>query len=310
MKLFWILCLGFVGLEALLVSVTHSPKSASLPVAASSPVTSSPAMSPVVEQAPEPKPEYKTYPLTQAIAHTVLIPAQSQHQVIPAVTPGIATLKDFAEPYQAIAVINGGFFDPENQQSTSYVTLKQQLAADPKQNERLINNPALAPYLSKILNRSEFRQYQCGRSVRYDIVLHNDPVPIDCQLVNALGAGPRLLPDLNLRPESFLEADPNGAIVRDPIDQDRRSPRSAIGITADGSLLLVMVAQKPDLPNASGMTLQELADFMKSLGIQKALNLDGGGSASLYYNGTTYYGKLDENGQAIERPVKSVLLVK
>ena len=300
MKLFWIVCLGFIGLEALLVSVTHSPKTPSPKSAVV------PAATPTVRR----EPEYKTYQLAEAIAHTVLIPAQSQHSVIPAVTPGIATLKDFAEPYQAIAVINGGFFDPENQQSTSYVTLKQQLAADPKQNDRLINNPDLAPYLSKILNRSEFRQYQCGRSVSYDIVLHHDPVPPDCQLANALGAGPRLLPDLNLRPESFLETDPNGSIARDPIDQDRQSPRSAIGITADGSLLLVMVAQKPELPEASGMTLQELADFMKSLGVQKALNLDGGGSASLYYSGTTYYGKLDENGQAIERPVKSVLLVK
>jgi Phosphodiester glycosidase len=303
-KLFWIVCLGFIGLEALLVSVTHSPKSAS-PV-----VASPPASSPTVRR----EPEYKTYKLAQAIAHTVLIPAQSQYSVIPAVTPGIATLKDFAEPYRAIAVINGGFFDPENQKSTSYVTLQQQLAADPKQNDRLINNPDLAPYLSKILNRSEFRQYQCGRSAersaRYDIALHTAPAPADCQLMNALGAGPRLLPDLNLRPESFWEINPNGSIARDPIDQERRSPRSAIGIAADGSILLVMVAQKPELPDASGMTLQELADFMKSLGVQKALNLDGGGSASLYYNGTTHYGKLNENGQAIERPVKSVLLVK
>ena len=327
MRLFWILCLSFVGLEALLISVTYFPKSASLPATYTAAIhpASSPAPTPASQE-----PTYKTYTLPQAIVHTVLIPASSQHQVIPAITPTVASLKDFAQPHQAIAVINGGYFDPENHQSTAYVTLDKKLAVDPQQNDRLTRNPNLAPYLSKVLNRSEFRQYQCeqaaggqtaggqtasgqtasGQAIRYGITLHNDPTPADCQLINALGAGPRLLPDLNLQPESFLETDATGTIARDPIDYARLSPRSAIGITTDGSLILVMVAEKPDLPEASGMTLQGLADFMKSLDVQRALNLDGGSSASLYYNGTTYYGKLDENGQAIARPVKSVLVVK
>jgi Phosphodiester glycosidase len=322
-KLFWILCLGFIGLEALLVSVTYFPKStsptgASIPKAYTAAIgsTSSPASPGSVTQQPAvQEPIYKIYTLPEAIVHTVLIPAASQHQVIPAITPEVATLKDFAQPHQAIAVINGGYFDPENHQSTAYVTLDKQLAVDPQQNDRLTRNPNLAPYLSKVLNRSEFRQYQCeqaagGQTIRYDITLHNDPTPADCQLISALGAGPRLLPDLNLQPESFLETDATGAIARDPIDYARLSPRSAIGMTTDGSIILVMVAEKPDLPEASGMTLQGLADFMKSLDVQRALNLDGGSSASLYYNGTTYHGKLDENGQAIDRPVKSVLVVK
>ncbi|MBD3883371.1 phosphodiester glycosidase family protein [Phormidium tenue FACHB-886] len=293
----------------MLFFLTHSPKSASS-LTSSPPATTSTAIRPALNQPPE----YETYTLDRAIVHTVLISAQSQYQVIPAVTPGIATLKDFAEPYQAIAVINGGFFDPANQQSTSYVMLQGRIAADPQQNDRLTNNPDLAPYLDKIFNRSEFRQYQCGQAgsqtLRHDIALHKDAPPAGCQLVNALGAGPRLLPDLNLQSESFLETAADGSILRDPIDHNRLSPRSAIGITADGSVILVMAAQKPGLPDGSGLTLQELANFMKSLGVQKALNLDGGGSASLYFDGTTYYGKLDEAGNPIERPVKSVLLVK
>jgi hypothetical protein len=308
-KLFWILFLSFIGVEALLFFLTHSPTAV---LSSASPSASPPAAisSPAEATALDRQPTYQTYPLDQAIVHTVLVPVQSGRQVLPALTPGVATLKDFADPYQAIAVINGGFFDPENQQSTSYVTLQGQIVSDPTQNDRLTRNPNLTPYFDKIFNRSEFRQYQCGDSLRYDITLHQDPTPANCQLVSALGAGPRLLPDLNLQPESFLETAADGAIVRDPIDHSRLSPRSAIGITADGSLLLVMVAQTPNAPDASGMTLQELAEFMKSLGAQKALNLDGGSSASLYYNGTTHYGKLDEAGTPIDRPVKSVLLVK
>jgi len=225
----------------------------------------------------------------------------------------VATLKDFAIPSGAIAVINGGFFDPENQKSTSHIMLQGKPAADPKQNDRLTQNPNLAPYLSKIFDRSEFRQYLCqsegSQVTRYDIALHSEAALANCQLVSALGAGPRLLPDLNLQPESFLEI-AKGVVIRDPIDHDRLSSRSAVGILPDGGVVWVMVAQKPEAIDASGMTLQQLADFLKSLGVTKALNLDGGGSASLYYKGTTHYGKLDEQGRAIERPVKSVLLVK
>lgn len=303
MRLFWILILTFVGLEALLLYVTHAPSSTSQISAPTAQSIDQPVVSPA------PPIQYAVRSLPQATVHTLVIPAQSANRITPAVSEGVASLKDFAGAYGATAVINGGFFDPENQKSTSHVTLEGQLVADARQNERLTQNPNLAPYLSKIFNRSEFRQYLCGPAVRYDIVLHNDPTPADCKLVNAIGAGPRLLPDLNLQPESFLEM-ANGQVVRDPIDHDKLSPRSAIGLTSEGNVILVMAAQKPDAPDASGLTLQQLADFMKSLGVEKALNLDGGGSSALYYQGKTHYGKLDEQGNPIERPVKSVLVVK
>jgi Phosphodiester glycosidase len=305
-KLFWMLTLAFVGLEALLFYVTHSSPSAVSPTASPAAVTPIP-----ISSSPLPI-RYEVQSLPQAKIHILVIPAQSQYQIIAAVSDQVATLKDFAVPYRAIAVINGGFFDPENQQSTSYITLQGQTAADPQKNDRLINNPNLTPYLDKIFNRAEFRQYRCelpSEAIRYDITLHNDPPPTGCQIVNALGAGPTLLPEPNLQPEGFL-AIVNGEVIRDAIDQGRLSPRSAVGIRQDGSVIWVMVAQQPEAIDASGMTLQQLADLMKSLGAEKAINLDGGSSTSLYYNGTTYYGKLDEQGNPVERPVKSVLLIK
>ncbi|MBE9229866.1 phosphodiester glycosidase family protein [Phormidium sp. LEGE 05292] len=82
-----------------------------------------------------------------------------------------------------------------------------------------------------------------------------------------------------------------------------------MGITVDGSLLWVMVSQKPENPTTSGMSLPELAKFMKSLGVEKAMNLDGGSSSSFYYKGQAFYGKVDSKGNWVKRPVKSVLLV-
>jgi len=62
-----------------------------------------------------------------------------------------------------------------------------------------------------------------------------------------------------------------------------RNPRSAIGYTADNNLILVTVDGRES--SSVGMTLMELANFMKSIGCINAMNLDGGGSTVLYVNG-------------------------
>jgi Phosphodiester glycosidase len=243
--------------------------------------------------------------LPQSIAHILLIPANSRFLVTPALSQKVNTVEEFAHKHRAIAILNAGFFDPANQKSTSYVVLQGQLAADPKKNERLVNNPNLKPYLGQIFNRTEFRRYLCGQTVKYDIALHSELPPAGCQLVDAIGAGPRLLPELTLVQEGFVD-NANG---RDALGSNQPNARTAVGITRDGSIVLVMVAQKPSA-GANGISLPVLADFMKTLGVQKAINLDGGSSSSLYYKGKTFYGKVDLEGNPIKRPVKSVLLVQ
>lgn len=257
---------------------------------------------------PEKVIRYDTRVLSQSVVHTLLIPANGRFSVTPALSHNLSTLERFAREHQAVAAINGGFFDPQNQKSTSFVIQQGKLVADPRQNERLMNNPELAPYLDKILNRTEFRHYRCGAIARYDIVLHDDPTPNDCTLVDSLGAGPRLLPELTSLQEGFLDI-ANGEVIRDSLSSRFPNARSAIGITREGDVVLVMVAQKPSSLTPSGMSLTALADFMKTLGVERAMNLDGGSSSAFYYKGKTIYGKVDERGYAIARPVLSVLLV-
>lgn len=62
-----------------------------------------------------------------------------------------------------------------------------------------------------------------------------------------------------------------------------RNPRSAIGYTADNNLILVAVDGREG--SSVGMTLMELANFMKQVGCTNAMNLDGGGSTVMYVNG-------------------------
>ncbi|MEH2256153.1 phosphodiester glycosidase family protein [Nostoc sp.] len=261
---------------------------------------------PTIAASPAKTIRYFDRTLPQSIAHIVLIPANSKFLVTPALSQKVATVEEFAQKHQAVAILNAGFFDPANQKTTSYIVRQGKLIADPKENERLVNNPNLKSYLGKIFNRTEFRRYLCGQTIRYSIALHSQSPPAGCQLVDAIGAGPRLLPELTLEKEGFVD----NANKRDALGSNQPNARTAVGITRDGSVILVMVAQKPLAPVNSGISLPALADLMKTLGADQAMNLDGGSSSSLYYNGKTFYGKVNLEGNSIKRPVKSVLLVQ
>ena len=62
-----------------------------------------------------------------------------------------------------------------------------------------------------------------------------------------------------------------------------RNPRTAIGVTASGELLLVVVDGRSD--RSVGATMPELAALMLELGAVDAMNLDGGGSSTMVVGG-------------------------
>ena len=62
-----------------------------------------------------------------------------------------------------------------------------------------------------------------------------------------------------------------------------RNPRSAIGYTQDGVLIMVTVDGREE--SSVGMTLGQLASLMKSFECYNAMNFDGGGSSVMYVNG-------------------------
>ena len=238
--------------------------------------------------------------------HAVTIPHDSNYQVIPDISGDLQPISDFVSN-DVVAVINGGYFDPINQKTTSFMVERSQIVADPRFNERLVDNPDLKRYLRKIFNRAEFRRYNCQGTIEYDIQLHSAPIPKDCTLTESLGGGPGLLPQNTSVAEGFL-AYQNGEKIRDAIGNDSLNARSAVGITRDGDVILAMVAQDQNRP-LSGISLPELAEEMSGLGAVKAMNLDGGSSASLYYGDRAIFGRVDREGKKIIRPIKSVLLV-
>ena len=249
---------------------------------------------------------YLVYSEPTSAVHVVTIPAESNYIITTEITANLTPIADFATRNNAVAAINGGYFDPNNEKTTSYITQQGNLVADPRINERLIDNRDLKPDLGKILNRAEFRRYQC-QDTRYDITFHTAEIPDGCILQDALGAGPQLLPVDTSVAEGFIAYE-DDKLIRDAIGRDALNARSAIAITKEGDVILAMVQQQDSTD--LGMSLADLATFLHSLGATKAMNLDGGSSSSLYYQGKAYYGKLDSEGNEVQRPLKSVLLVQ
>ena len=91
-----------------------------------------------------------------------------------------------------------------------------------------------------------------------------------------------------------------------------RHPRSLIGMDADGYCWLVVVDGRAD-GEAAGMTIEELTHFAEGLGLTDALNLDGGGSSTLWtlvagvLNHPSDNGRFDHEGQ---RVVPNILAIE
>lgn len=93
--------------------------------------------------------------------------------------------------------------------------------------------------------------------------------------VYAVGAGPTLVRNNAV----FLttEAEEFGSDVA-----GGRAPRTALATTKDGHILMAVVDGRQQ--HSIGMSLLELATFMREIGAVNALNLDGGGSSEMVLN--------------------------
>ncbi|WP_031514074.1 phosphodiester glycosidase family protein [Desulfofalx alkaliphila] len=82
------------------------------------------------------------------------------------------------------------------------------------------------------------------------------------------------------------------------------NPRTALGVKANGNLLLVTIdGRQPE--HSAGVTLEELAYIMVELGAVQAVNLDGGGSTQMWVQGQT----VNKPSGGVERPLGNAILV-
>ena len=93
-----------------------------------------------------------------------------------------------------------------------------------------------------------------------------------------------------------------------------KHPRSSIGVINKHKVVLITLDGRT--ADSRGMTLLQLTDLMISLGCKDAVNLDGGGSTTMWINGKPFNGvvnmpcdnkKFDHEG---ERAVSDIIIIK
>ncbi|HTG45588.1 MAG TPA: phosphodiester glycosidase family protein [Verrucomicrobiae bacterium] len=114
----------------------------------------------------------------------------------------------------------------------------------------------------------------------------------------AVSGGPVLL--RAGRAEKFNASDSDAFEIA---SQAQRHPRSAIGWNGSSYFLVEVDGRQAGL--SIGMTLAELAEFFLELGCIEAMNLDGGGSATLWFDGKVRNKPCDGG----ERPIANSLVI-
>jgi exopolysaccharide biosynthesis protein len=197
----------------------------------------------------------------------------------------------FAQKYNATATLNGTFFDIKNGGSVDFIKVNDIIINQNRQEKNNIR--ALHHRAAIVINDHQLGIKKWDGSSTWENTLTDK---------NIMLSGPLLI--LNNEKEKLDSVAFNKL----------RHPRSAIGIKPDGSVLLLTVDGRQQ--NSAGMSLFELTKVMKWLGCTSAINLDGGGSTTLWVKGYGDNGvvnhpsdnkKWDHEG---ERKVANVIYIK
>ena len=85
------------------------------------------------------------------------------------------------------------------------------------------------------------------------------------------------------------------------------NPRTAIGFLEDGSLVFVVSDGRTE--KSEGLSLYEMAEFLTSIGVVNAYNLDGGGSSTMVYRGELINNPTTSGRSIKERAVSDILYI-
>jgi hypothetical protein len=161
---------------------------------------------------------------------------------------------DFLDHFGVQVAINGSFFEPFREKTPwhyyprqgDYVTIKGVTISNSR---RYAEEELAYPALCLSPGRAEIMSYGC-----------------EARADQALAGNYLLVQDSRVLAERAERA---------------RHPRTAVGVSADGRTLWLVVVDGRQPGYSGGMSLLELAHYLLELGAAAALNLDGGGSSTL-----------------------------
>ena len=196
-----------------------------------------------------------------------------------------------AQEHQAVAAVNGTFFDTKQGGSVDLIRIDGQTMDTTllgKNQSRVEHQQAAI-----IIRRNKLKIVYGGPTLRWDQQRREK---------NVMVTGPLLL--LDGKPHPLLKNAFN----------DNRHPRTCACVTTDQRVILLTADGRNT--NAAGLSLPELTKVMQWLGCRDAINLDGGGSTTLWLAGQGENGVVNypSDGKTwvrtVERPVSNVLLLR
>lgn len=196
---------------------------------------------------------------------------------------GMKRTSDFAQENHAVAAVNGGFFNTKIGGAVDFIKIDGTVV-----NVSTNNHPRSNAYIA-------FDK----KSVR--IIPQTQDSIRESSADNVLLSGPLLLSNNQF------------AVLEDNKFNDNKHPRTAVALRGN-TLVFITVDGRSSMSH--GVSLPELSKLLKWYGCVDAMNLDGGGSTTMYVKGQPDNGvvnypsdnkKFDHQG---ERPVANILYIK
>lgn len=230
------------------------------------------------------------YGSTQSISLVEIAPSAKRRVGI-AGNAGMIKTSEQATSHGAVAAINGSFYNMKEGNSVCFYKVDDKVidaTTESEFNTRVTG--AMREKRGKVELIAWSREIEQGYTQRKGTVLASGPMLMEDGRQS----------DWSSCREDFITT---------------RHPRSAIFTKADGTVVLLTVDGRSE-GNAAGMSIPELAYLVRVLGAEDALNLDGGGSTTLWIKGAADNGVVnypcdnklfDHRG---ERSVSNIIYVK
>lgn len=224
----------------------------------------------------------------------VLIVNPNEHEIVPVKAKERETVLSLASEHNALAAINGGFWKVDGTPAGALkidnhwigFPSKPRGAVGWSDKGRRVLFDRIMTYQKQVVSETGFTSYEEWN-----------------QLENIVGGTPLLIQ--------------NGVIIDDYIPEkvqtsfiDKRHPRTAVGLLANGDWVFVVVDGRY-FGFFGGMTLNELAQFMLELHCVQAVNLDGGKSSTMVLENKVInrpVGKIREEGKTVEKVSDAILI--
>lgn len=194
----------------------------------------------------------------------------------------------FARESKALLALNGSFFDVEKGGSVAYMEFEgKRIAMNRDSKKKWAKTDSLLNG-AIVIDQSDRLHIEISRGGSFYDQSPNEKA--------VMVSGPILIAENQLLP---LE---NSAFVT------KKHPRSCLCETNEGSILFIAIDGRSD--QAAGMNLKELQLFLQRIRCKDAINLDGGGSTTLWINDGTNQSIINQpSDKEGERPVANIIAI-